>query len=430
MRAPKVPITLKPFQETGVEFLQTRNRCILADDCGLGKTIEGLFGRHHDAVNVVCPASVKIQWEEAVSDFTLLKPFVCNGRGSFDWAKPGYVMISNPEIMPDWINRPDNPLTILLDEAHTYRNNRSTKYRNAKYCLDLVCNDTQIVAMTGTPLVNKLTDIANLLDILGLLDSHFGGRDNLASMMGGRAGKRGDLRNCEVTRRVTDLLGDVMMRRVKEDVLPDLPSKKYEVLRISEWSNQLQVAMDRGLESLEAYETMSGPVPAGSLPPITELARARKMMAIEKTPYAVPLVEQRLKLGQVVLFSAHRSPVEHFGDRSDWGMITGSVTVKRRQAAAQAFRDGDMNGIALTIGAGNCGLNLQSANQTIFMDCSYQLAENLQAEDRTCRIGQLANEVSYTWIVYDHPLERRMGQILTGKKTLFDQICNPVTVKE
>ena len=417
----------KPFQVDGIKFIRDHLRSVLADEMGLGKTAQGLWGAIYNRICVICPASVKPQFATEVERFTNLTPVICNGIGSFRWAEEGEVVIANPESIPDWINKPRHPMTMLIDEAHTYRNSNSRKYQNGLNCFRQLTPDSQVVAMTGTPLVNTLTDLANLLDIIGILEPKFGGREGLADMMGGSVGKRGDLRNCEVNSRVTSLLADVMIRRVKADVMDDLPTKKYKVVKVNRWSRSLQDQMDEGLASIDAYEALNGPIRSGSLPPITELARARKAMAVEKTEYVEPLIDELSREGQVVFFSAHRDPVEYFGKQEGWGMITGSQSVKARQKAAEAFCRKDTRGIALTIGAGNCGLNLQSANRMVFLDLDYQLGSNLQAEDRIHRLGQQADSCEYSFVTLDHPLDRRMGQILSGKKTLFDAVCDPVT---
>jgi len=422
-------MTIKPYsyQRVGIDFIKPLPASVLADDMGLGKTLQLLWGRKHDAVLVVCPASIKMNWESETVKFTDLVPHVCMGRGSFRWPQKGQVVICNPEIMPDWEPSPEHPISAFLDEAHVFRNTGSRKYRYVRAMLRRMKPQSQCVASTGTPLVNRLDDLANILDIIGLLDSHFGSRKEFAALMGGKCGKRGNLRHCEVNSLITGKLAQVMIRREKKDVLEDMPEKSYGVFRISEWSKKLQAVMDEGLNALSAFEALSGPI-HGNLPPITELARARKNMAIAKTEHAIPMVDNMIDQGkQVVLYSAHRHPVETIGKRDGWACIHGGVSSKKRQIICEDFRRGLYSGIALTIGAGNCGLNLQSADQMVFMDLSYQLGENLQAEDRICRIGQQSDRCSYHYLTFDHPLDRRMGQILSSKKTLFDQVCDPIT---
>lgn len=421
---------LYDFQLTGIEWLKNKHRCILADDCGLGKTAMSLLSSKHDAILAVVPCSVKINWANEVKIWTPhLKPIVCNGLNSFKWPDHGEVIICNSELIPDFCHEPSTPVSIILDEVHQYRNSRPTKYRNMKYCIHRAGYESTVVGMTGTVIVNRITDLANIVDLIGLMD-HFGGKQGFAELLSTKYGKRGDIRNPTISETFSNKLMHIALRRTKEDVLDDLPEKVYSVHHINEWSGELDTVMNNGLSSLEAFEKLNGPIADGVLPPLTELAKARHDMAKSKIPHTEPLVRSILENNeQVLVYSAHKSPVEHFGAMPDWGIINGSISATKRQKASNDLKDGRIKAIAATIGAGNCGINLQSCRNTVFVDLSYQLAENLQCQDRTCRIGQKSTHVHYHFISYDHPLDRRLGALLSGKQKLFNSVLDPITIR-
>jgi len=421
-----------PYQDVGVDFLQNFSRAILADDTGTGKTRMSLDSRHNDSVMVVCPASVKYNWAAEVMKWTSLKPIVLNGRYSFTWPERGQVMITNPEIIPDWVYRPANPVTLLLDEVHAYRNGASsTKFRHAKAVFGDMPAGSQVVGMTATPLVNRLDDICNLLDITGLLDAEFGGRNGFAALCGGKVGKRGVLsRDCEPTPAMLRLLNKFMLRRKKDDVLDDLPEETFSVFRIGGYSRRLKKIMDKGLEALDAYERMSGPV-RGKLPAITELSRARRELAEWKAKPVKGMVDELVgSAKKVVMFSAHRKPVDVIGNRPGWTIINGSVSNKRRLQRQDEFQAGKLDGIALTLGAGNSGLNLHLSDTMVLCDLGYSYGEATQALGRIRRVGSKNDTVSYTYCCCDHDLDRRLFQIITEKHQLFEQVCAPCETRE
>jgi len=420
---------LYPYQKTGIDWIKSKSKCILADDCGLGKSAQSLLARHHESVNIITTASTKLNWANEVLAWTNLKPIVCKGLYSFVWANPGEAVICNYELIPDFCFEPQSPITIIIDEAHFYRNNRPQKYLNMKYVLRRAGIDSQVIAMTGTPICNRINDIFNIIDLIGLTD-HFGGKKGFTDILNTKIGKRGDIRNPTITKEFTDKLSQIMLRRMKKDVMEDMPKKVYSVHRIDTWTGSLNAVMNSGLSSLEAFEAMNGPIANGTLPPLAELSRARHDMSVEKIPHTQSLVDSILECGkQVLVYSAHKKPVRHFGLQDKWGIIEGSISTTKRQKSADGLKENKLIGLAATIGAGSCGINLQSANETIINDLHYNLALNLQMEDRTCRIGQTSESVHYRFVCFDHPLDNRLGALLSGKQKLFNSVCEPITVR-
>src|SRR5262245_5578154 len=116
--------------------------------------------------------------------------------------------------------------------------------------------------------------------------------------------------------------------------------------------------------------------------------------------------------GPLVVFSAHREPIEALAARGGWGVITGGTEPRRRQEVVDAFQAGRLKGVGRTIQAGGTGLTLTRASTALFVDLDWTPANNLQAEDRVCRIGQRAGHVRIIRMVSDHPLDRRVLRVL------------------
>jgi SNF2 family DNA or RNA helicase len=96
----------------------------------------------------------------------------------------------------------------------------------------------------------------------------------------------------------------------------------------------------------------------------------------------------------------------------------GGVSQKRRDEAIDAFQAGKLRGIACTIQAGGVGITLTKAHHAVFIDRTFVPGDNLQAEDRVCRIGQ-DRGVIISDIVCDHPIDRRVHELLRKKEKLI-----------
>lgn len=122
----------------------------------------------------------------------------------------------------------------------------------------------------------------------------------------------------------------------------------------------------------------------------------------------------------LVVASAHRAPVDALGAREGWATITGDTPAAKRAEIVKRFQDGNLKGVALTIQAGGVGLTLTRASTMIFVDLDWTPGNNVQCEDRICRIGQRADSVLVIRMVSDHPLDRHILEILKKKMCLIE----------
>ncbi|MDP3768345.1 MAG: C-terminal helicase domain-containing protein, partial [Dehalococcoidia bacterium] len=116
----------------------------------------------------------------------------------------------------------------------------------------------------------------------------------------------------------------------------------------------------------------------------------------------------------VVIFSAHRAPIDLLGKRAGWAIITGDTNPEKRTAIEEAFQRGELRGIGCTIRAGGVAITLTRSCNAILVDREWDPDLNDQAEDRILRIGQ-DRPVQITDIVVDHPLDRRVATVLRIK---------------
>jgi SWI/SNF-related matrix-associated actin-dependent regulator of chromatin subfamily A-like protein 1 len=416
---------LYPFQVEGVDWLAGRPRALLADEMGLGKSAQALLALPEGAAAlVVCPASLKYTWREEARRWRPdLQPAVLEGKGAFHLPRPGEVVVANYEILPasleggvgvaQGFQTEAAGVHLIVDEAHKVKNHKAARTRRVR---GLAGQTRTAWGLTGTPLLNRPPDLWGVLDCLGLAREAFGSWPRFCRLFGVRENFWGGLEWGEPAPEVSGLLRRVMLRRRRQEVLPQLPAKQYRTVVVT-----LDQLLGRDLDGLwkdwEPWMTERG-----ELPPFDHFSTVREHLARARIPAMLELVEEYEEQGvPLVVFSAHRAPVEALRGRKGWGVITGEMPPAERQAAVEAFQAGRLKGVGLTIQAGGTGLTLTRAWTALFVDQDWAPANNAQAEDRLARIGQQASKVLIIRLVSDHALDRRVLQILDRKQGLIQK---------
>jgi len=171
--------------------------------------------------------------------------------------------------------------------------------------------------------------------------------------------------------------------------------------------------------------------PADKLPPFEELSAARAALATAKIPAALEWIKQYQENSDkpLIVFSAHRAPVETISDLEGFDSILGGTPVERRTQLVEDFQAGKLKGLAITIKAGGEGLTLTAADHALFVDLEWNPAKNRQAEDRIHRIGQ-RDSASIVVLEANHEIDRRLCELLQHKQDLFDKVIGAASVEE
>lgn len=409
---------LYPFQQEGVLWLQGRRQALLADEMGLGKTAQALMALPDNArAIIVCPASLKRNW----SDETLrwrndLTPAVLDGKKSYRWPEPGEVCILNYDILPDAVAAGEGtPAGVVLigDEVQATKSRKARRTKRWSALAKAVgAAGGRVWIMTGTPLLNRPPELWQVLDGAGLAEiafTHFGRFFKLFNAEKGKYGTEWGHPDPQVP----GLLQRVMLRRERRTVLPQLPEKTHRTVVVNNIDKQTSALCDA---ALDAWDEAGHP---DELPAFEAMAHAKEALARAKILALLEMVEIYEESDEpLVVFSDHVAPVEELGKREGWAEIRGGVPSERRAEIVKAFQAGKLRGIALTITAGGTGLTLTRASHMIFCDLNWVPANNVQAEDRICRIGQ-ERGCQYTTLVVSHALDERIREIIEGKMRLF-----------
>jgi len=434
---------LFPHQIEGVAFLLARRRAILADDMGLGKTRQAIISlRHIEPAGpylVVCPASVKWNWE---AEIRLAAPTaqvrVVDGKlngGDSLAAFAGWVVINydilgrNIEALQacDWKG-------IIFDEAHYLKNQGSRRSKVARQLALREQSDPVVYALTGTPLTNRPRDLFPLLQLvrhpLGKSFLSFAKR-YCAAEHNGYGWVTTGASNLE---ELTVQLHGIMLRRRKEEVL-SLPPKLRSWLPVDVPEGTARAEMREVVATLLRgnLRRQSDPAAAGGaqaeqgdrLRLLSKITKAREKLATSKVASCIDLVEGAVEQGEkVIVFSCFDRPLQsikgHFGENCV--VLTGATPACRRQELVERFQqDESARVFAANIIAGGVGLNLTAARQVVFNDLDWVPANHWQAEDRAYRIGQ-KNTVNVQYLVARDTVDEFVQNVLKVKAALIEAV--------
>lgn len=433
-------LKLFKYQETGVAWLMGRQTALLADDMGLGKTPQSLVALPEGArVIVVCPATIKHNWvREARTWVPQLKSKVLSGRGSFRWPRSNEMVIINYDILPAEVSEAPQNVYLIADEAHAVKT--STAARTKKFMQlsnEVRASGGHVWLLTGTPLLNRPTELWQILKTAGLHEKAFGSHTNFMRLFNGMRNRWGGFDfTGEVNPQVPQLLREVSLHRRKCDVLTDLPEKQVFDIQvesnpeldriIDQWADK--VASLTGVNLRESFEEDA----FGKAMSVAfeELSAVRAAIARAKMPLMFSIVEEYEEADEpLIVFSFHRQPIDALGQREGWATITGSTSQDERMEIVKRFQEGKYKGIAGTIQAMGVGVTLTHASHVLFVDLAWTPALNSQAEDRAHRIGQKSN-VMIKRLVLDNAVEARVYELLTFKQQIIAKSVGDSAVME
>lgn len=418
------------FQKEGVEFLALHDRALLGDDMGLGKTVQALMAiGENESVIVICPSAVKYNWR---SEANLWRPeykvTICEGRKGFKIPEAGEIVIINYDILPSFLTVKKgeeiqlttdqkeifSKIVLIADEAHLTKNYKTARSQKVTQLSKLAKN---VWFLTGTPLMNRPTDLYGIL-CAGNMNA-LGTWNNFLKLFNGRQNKFGGFTFGMPSTAVPEIMKRVMLRRLKTEVLKDLPPKTYQMIEVNDIDKSLVDEMDSFINNYSCNMDGSEDIANLDLPDFRLFSAIRAKLANSRIPVMNEIVESYEETNTpLVVFSAHKNPIHSLSGRDGWKTITGETQPEERHAIVEMFQSGQLKGIGLTIQAGGVGLTLTHSSNALFVDLDWTPAMNIQAEDRICRIGQTSNKVLIQRMVSSHPLDLHMQKLIEYKMEL------------
>lgn len=290
------------------------------------------------------------------------------------------------------------------------------------------------IALTGTPIENRLSELWSIFDYLmpGMLGPYKRFRERYEAPI-----VAGDE---EVSARLSAKVGPFILRRLKKDVLADLPDKLETAVRVKLEGEQLKLytAHEARLRNTlaKADDDLTG---EGKIAVLAELTRLRQLCCDPRLLYdnakkhgaklgaIVELVQAAQDSGhKVLIFSQFVSFLDLIGGELDahgWAyhVITGSTPKKKRLELVDRFNSDDVPVFLISLKAGGTGLNLTGASVVIHADPWWNIAAQNQATDRAHRIGQ-TRDVSVFKVIADDTIEERILELQEAKNNLADAV--------
>ena len=420
-----------PYQQAGIEYLVNQERALLADPPGLGKTIEiaGTLNQLKSSkVLIVCPASLRLNWKQELSDWLSYTPDLLK-IVSVDslWRKRIF-----SELMPITFD------FMAVDEAH-YIKERDSKRSMA--CATIARKAHRVVLMTGTPVKNRPRDAFNLLNILDAelfpdyrqyTLRYCAAFQQEIRVRGGQKRRIWNDSGSSNEEELHDILRSFfMLRRSKEDALPQLPRKRRQLIEIEGGDKEVkdENKLWDGLCASIGYEEAMKQLEDGAGVAFSQMAKARQAVAIAKVPYVIEHVKNLLETGEkVIVFAHHREVVSLLcKGLCDYNPVlyVGGMTEKQKDNARASFMMDDSCRVFIgNIQAAGTGLTLTVSSIVVFAEMSYSPSDMEQCEDRACRIGQFADSVLVQHIVLSGSLDVKMGKRLIDKQRVADAILD------
>ena len=449
---------LRPYQARGVGWLSFLEQwglgACLADDMGLGKTIQFIAfllslkaeEKLSGPALLICPTSVLGNWEREVHRFgPPLKTLVHHGPGRAKGGALAKVVKTKDLVITSYalLYRDEKALKaiewwgVALDEAQNIKNPEARQSKAARN-LQAHCR----IALTGTPLENRLTELWSILDFLN--PGYLGPRPFFQRRFATPIERYGDTASLTTLR---SLVQPFILRRTKTDrtIIQDLPDKQEMDVFCSLTPEQAALYEKIVQESLEAVEAAKGIQRHGII-----LATLMKLKQICNHP-AQYLKEETLRSpkqrsGKLKRLEEMLDEVLAEGDRAliftqfaelgkllqkylqstlkqETLLLFGGSTKNQREAMIDRFQN-DPQGprlFILSLKAGGTGLNLTRANHVFHFDRWWNPAVENQATDRVFRIGQTRN-VQVHKFVCTGTLEERIHEQLESKKALAEQV--------
>ena len=450
-----VPASLKKimrnYQVYGYKWMRTLAGVgfsgILADDMGLGKTLQMISVLLADKLEhavphtslIVCPASLVYNWQEELQRFAPeLKTVPVAGTAAVrkdiieDW-QSWDVMITSYDLLKRDISHYEDKTFFyhVLDEAQFIKNPKAGVSKAVK-----VIHSNHRMALTGTPIENRLSELWSIFDFLmpGFLYDYAEFHNRYENPITKDKDE-------EAAGRLKRMVGPFILRRLKGDVLKDLPEKIEEV-RYAKFDTEQQHLYDAQVahmtSMLESGELSSG---KDKIRILAELTKIRQLccdpsLILEnyaggsaKREAVLDLIRSAMDGGhRMLVFSQFTSMLELLEEdlkkeNISYYKITGSTPKEERIRLVHAFNENSTPVFLISLKAGGTGLNLVGADMVIHYDPWWNLAAQNQATDRAHRIGQ-KHKVSVFKLIAKNTIEEKILKLQEAKKDLADAIIS------
>lgn len=443
--SPAVPHHLKvepyPYQLEGIAYGLSRKRIFIGDEPGLGKTLQSIG--IVDTANaypclVICPSSLKINWQREFEKFTDKRALVLDNATRTTWPyllrmKMHHVAIVNYESLrkyfvwdvqgsrsgfrlKDVVFTPDTQLfrSVIIDESHRVKD---ASAQQTIFTKGICTGKPYVICLSGTPVVNRPEDLVSQLSIMNRL-IEFGGKSKFLADFG--------TEDSDLALLSSQLYDRCLIRREKAKVLTQLPAKtrsdlyvdisnrpEYDLAAsdLAEYLRQYQECTERDIRRKMRMEAL------------VRFMTLRSIAARGKVKQAIDFVRVFLASGKpLILFCSLHDIVDELKQAFPEAVtVTGRDSMVSKQAAVDSFQQGRSQLIICSIKAAGVGLTLTASSNVAFVELPWTYADCCQCEDRAHRIGQRDNVTCY-YLLGRSTIDHALYRIIHRKKSIANEI--------
>jgi SWI/SNF-related matrix-associated actin-dependent regulator 1 of chromatin subfamily A len=417
---------LEPFQWVAVRYALHARRTFLADEQGLGKTVEALATLEADDAYpavVVCPASLKLNWQREIARWLPHRTTaLLEGRSGV--ALDAEITILNYEIVAahrEALGR-RRPRALVIDESHYVKNPQAKRTHAVRRLAASVPADGLRLALTGTPVMNHAEELIAQLRVLGRLED-FGSGARFSRQFQGELSE--ERLHWHLRRRC-------FVRRLKSEVLTQLPAKRQVIVPVA-LDNEPEYRLaekdviawlrEQPLDLSELNARIAATLRAQRLAQLTTLQR---LAARGKLHAALAWIHDFLASGEsLVVFARHVEVQQAVVQRFPQAVhLLGSDSAQAREDAVTAFQRAD--GPPLIVAAtrvGAQGITLTRASNVAFLELEWTPALHDQAEDRCHRIGQ-RDAVTAWYLLAADTIDETMARLIAHKRGIVSAVTD------
>ncbi|EFN86322.1 SWI/SNF-related matrix-associated actin-dependent regulator of chromatin subfamily A-like protein 1 [Harpegnathos saltator] len=419
--------TLMPFQQDGLCYGISKNgRCIIADDMGLGKTIQALGIAYYFKASwpllIVVPSSVRFQWSEAIYEFLPSIPaqYIHHFANTKDYIGDEKITIISYDLLSRAVDTLQKHIYgfVILDESHLLKSNKTVRFQAAQR----ICAQAHhVVLLTGTPALSRPIELYSQINLIiprFMKYEEYGIRycAGQKTAFGWDFTGFSNMQELQLLLKMT-----CMIRRLKADVLNQLPSKIRQVIildpaLIKAGTKEMKKKFEQMQKTTTDFDKHNA-----MLQYYYESSIARLKAVSE---YVKDLFEKKRKC---LLYAHHQNILDAICDVAEsmniqYIRIDGKTTSEQRKYQIDKFQEhDDYLAAVLSITAANAGITLTAAHLVVFTELFWNPGILCQAEDRVHRIGQNDN-VIIQYLVAKDTADDYMWPLIKKKMDILNAV--------
>lgn len=445
------PYAYLPYQKAGIAYAMRRGNCLVCDEPGLGKTIQAIGYANAigaERVLVLCPASIRLNWQREIRDWSTIRnvkpyPILQSRDGVSPFAHYvicSYDLARNEDIHTAMCSRKWD--LIILDEAHYLKSTEAIRTRavfggglmgSRFYHHSLSDHADHIMGLTGTPLPNRPRECYTLargldwesIDWLSYERFLYRYNPSMKTWEGHNIEERGRLPELQARLRC-----NLMVRRLKKDVLKQLPDKRYEMSYVEPNGDIRDILSREKLIDFDPMDLFNPDFQLDGTPISTlrrEMGEAKIPRIVEHLKYLLDVVE----IEKLVVFVHHNSVMNSLIETfHKYGVVCvrGGMSATAKDNSVLSFAHGEPRLFfgQLDTMEGIDGLQ-HVCSHVVFAEPAWNPGRNEQCVDRCHRIGQHDNVVAQFLIVEGSMDEKVLHAVLGKAQTIYETLDKRMT---